>query len=112
MLTCRSKHRRDHAAVSGAPRPPPARLVARLLSAVDFRPAVLELLNPRFPPSVRETAAAALRVAEIGPSAAFVAAHAPGVLGSGLDEGSTDGVRARPDCRAACEARGHRSRSP
>jgi len=64
--------------VSGAPRPPPARLVARLLSAVDFRPAVLELLNPRFPPSVRETAAAALRVAEMGPAAAYPTTHAPG----------------------------------
>jgi len=64
--------------VSGAPRPPPARLVARLLSAVDFRPAVLELLNPRFPPSVRETAAAALRVAEMGPSAAYASPQASG----------------------------------
>ena len=78
MLTCCSKHRRDHAAVSGAPRPPPARIVARLLSAVDFRPALLELLNPRFPPSVRETAAAALRVAEMGPSAAYATPQASG----------------------------------
>ena len=75
-------YRRDHAAVSGAARPPSARVVARLLSAVDFRPAVLELLNPRFPPDVRGTAASALRVAEMGPAAAFAPTHAPGAWSS------------------------------
>ena len=76
-LTWPAGHGRDHAALSGAPRPPPARLVARLLSAVDFRPAVLELLNPRFPPDVRQAAAAALRVAEMGHAAAFAVVTRP-----------------------------------
>ena len=64
-------YRRNQAAASGAPRPPPARFVARLLSAPKFRPVVLELLDPRFPADVRGTADAALRVAEMGPAAAF-----------------------------------------
>ena len=71
---------RDHAALSGAPRPPSIRVVARLLSAVDFRPAVLALLDARFPPDVRETAAAALRVAELGPAAAFANITLAGAL--------------------------------
>ena len=88
--------------MSGAPRPPSAHVVARLLSAVDFRPAVLELLNPRFPPAVRETAAAALRVAEMGPAAAFPSANTAGAQGRGSCSGD-QGFRA-----GASRGRGHR----
>ena len=78
--TQKNNVRRDHAALSGAPGPPPARFVARLLSAIDYRPVVLELLDNRFPADVRETAAAALRVAEMGSAAAFAAIVPTGTL--------------------------------